>query len=44
MKILINNLTTEYKDEGEGKVVLMLHGWWRNLSDFDQITEILKND
>jgi pimeloyl-ACP methyl ester carboxylesterase len=44
MKVLINNLTTEYRDEGEGKVVLMLHGWWRNLSDFDKITEILRNN
>lgn len=43
MKILINDLVTEYKDEGNGLVLLMLHGWWRDISDFDGITEILKN-
>src|SRR3990167_2426421 len=51
MKILINNLVTEYEDVypngeagREGKTILMLHGWWRDMSDFDKITEILKNN
>lgn len=41
-KVIVNNLATEYKDEGEGAIILMLHGWMRNLNDFDKITEILK--
>jgi len=42
-KIIVNSLATEYKDEGQGPVILMLHGWWRSLSDFDQVTESLKS-
>jgi len=49
MKILINNLVTEYEDVypnseagREGKTILMLHGWGVNLHSFDKITEILK--
>jgi len=42
MKIIVENLATEYRDEGEGPVVLMLHGWWRDMSDFGGITEKLK--
>lgn len=43
MKIIVDNLATEYLDEGTGPVILMLHGWWRDHSDFDKISEILKN-
>ncbi len=43
-KILVNNLPTAYLDEGEGSVILMLHGWRRTLSDFDGIATILKNN
>src|SRR3989344_6376561 len=43
MKIIINKLAIEYKDEGEGPIILMLHGWWRSSSDFDVITEKLKD-
>lgn len=44
MKILVENLATEYQDEGQGTLIFMLHGWQRNTSDFDCITEILKNN
>jgi pimeloyl-ACP methyl ester carboxylesterase len=42
--ILANNLITKYEDEGEGHVILILHGWRRSMSDFDEITKILKNN
>lgn len=44
MKIIINNLATEYKDEGAGPVILMLHGWGVDLGEFDKISEILKEN
>ncbi|MEN9561613.1 MAG: hypothetical protein RIQ56_886, partial [Candidatus Parcubacteria bacterium] len=37
MKIIIEGLATEYLDEGEGPVVLMLHGWKDDMHTFDQI-------
>ena len=41
-KIIVNNLATEYTEDGQGPTVLMLHGWWRNISDFDAIVRKLK--
>lgn len=43
MKIIINNLVTEYNDQGQGPVILMLHGWGNGLHSFDLITEKLKS-
>jgi len=37
MKVLVNNQLIEYKDEGSGRVVLLLHGWGTNLATFDQL-------
>jgi len=37
MKVLVNNQLIEYKDEGSGRVVLLLHGWGTNLGTFDQL-------
>lgn len=44
MKKVINNLATEYTDEGKGQTILMLHGWDNNLHTFDSITKKLKKD
>lgn len=44
MKKIVNNLATEFKDEGKGPTILMLHGWGNNLHTFDSITEKLKKD
>ncbi len=44
MKVIVNNLATEYKDEGQGPIVLILHGWWRNTSDFDGVADILSRN
>jgi pimeloyl-ACP methyl ester carboxylesterase len=41
MKIIVQNLATEYLDEGTGKVVLFLHGWQDNLHTFDSLVSLL---
>lgn len=41
MKILVNHQLVEYKDEGKGKVILLLHGWGVNLNTFDDISNHL---
>ena len=41
MKIIVQNLATEYLDEGNGKVVLFLHGWQDNLHTFDSLASLL---
>ena len=42
MKIIVQNLATEYKDEGSGPILLLLHGWQDSHRTFDEITDILK--
>lgn len=37
MKILVNQIATEYADGGEGPVMLMLHGWKDTLHTFDPL-------
>lgn len=37
MKVLVNGQMIEYKDEGSGRVLLLLHGWGTNLATFDQL-------
>jgi pimeloyl-ACP methyl ester carboxylesterase len=41
MKIIVQNLATEYRDEGVGKVMLFLHGWQDSLHTFDHLTDLL---
>ncbi len=41
MKLIIQNIATEYQDEGAGPVLLFLHGWKDNLHTFDGITPLL---
>lgn len=41
MKIIIDNVATEYSDEGSGKTLLMLHGWKDSLRTFDPIAREL---
>lgn len=41
MKIIVQNLATEYLDNGIGKVLLFLHGWQDNLHTFDSLVSIL---
>lgn len=37
MKVIVDGQLIEYKDEGSGKVVLLLHGWGTNLTTFNQL-------
>lgn len=41
MKIIVQNIATEYLDEGTGKVILFLHGWQDNLHTFDSLASFL---
>lgn len=41
MKIIVENIATEYQDEGIGEVILLLHGWQDNLRTFDEVTKSL---
>lgn len=38
MKILVNDQLIEYKDEGSGRVLLLLHGWGVDSTIFDKLT------
>jgi pimeloyl-ACP methyl ester carboxylesterase len=37
VKVLVNNQLLEYKDEGSGRVLVLLHGWGTSLGTFDQL-------
>ncbi len=41
MKIIIQNIATEYTDEGSGPVILCLHGWKDSLRTFDALEPAL---
>ena len=43
MKIVANNQLINYVDEGQGKVILLLHGWGANLKSFNNMaTQLAK--
>jgi pimeloyl-ACP methyl ester carboxylesterase len=41
MKVLVSGQLIEYKDEGQGKIVLFLHGWGDQLSTFNGLAQQL---
>lgn len=41
MQIMVNGQLVQYKDEGKGPVILMLHGWGSNLATFDNLANHL---
>lgn len=41
MKVIVNGIATEYKDEGTGPIILILHGWKASLHTFDALTQFL---
>ena len=43
MKIIVQNLATEYQDDGAGNVILFLHGWQDNLHTFDALASLLSS-
>lgn len=44
MKIIIENITMHYEQEGEGKDVLLLHGWGANAQTMRPILDALKDE
>lgn len=44
MKVIINNIATEYADEGSGQVILLLHGWLDSLRTFDKLSAELSEN
>ena len=43
MKIIINNLAIDYSDQGDGPIILFLHGWKDNSRTFDPLIPFLPN-
>ncbi len=41
MKTIVNGLAVEYSDQGEGLVILMLHGWADTMHTFDVVVREL---
>jgi len=41
MKVIVQNLATEYEESGNGKTILLLHGWKNDLHSFDSIAQKL---
>lgn len=41
MKTIVDDLAIEYKDEGQGPALLLLHGWMNSLRSFDAVAAIL---
>jgi len=44
MKLIVDNLATEYSDEGKGPMILMLHGWMDTHHTFDRLAAVLGLD
>lgn len=42
MKVIVDGIATEYKDEGQGLPIVMLHGWKHSLEVFDGIMPELR--
>lgn len=42
MKVIVNGLATEYKDEGKGPTLLFLPGWMNTISNFDLLATELR--
>lgn len=41
MKVIVNGLVTEYKEDGQGPALLMLPGWMNAISNFDALAATL---
>lgn len=41
MKLIVNGIAIEYRDEGSGPTLLFLHGWKDNLHTFEGLTRLL---
>jgi len=38
MQIMVNGQLVQYKDEGKGRLVILLHGWGASTGTFDELT------
>lgn len=43
MQVIVDNISTEYKDTGKGRVLLFLHGWGDSQETFDGIRAEFSN-
>lgn len=41
MQVIVDGIATEYRDEGNGPVILFLHGWQDNLHTLDAVVSML---
>ncbi len=41
MKTIVDGLAIEYRDEGQGPILLLLHGWMNSLESFDALAPLL---
>ncbi|MCX6784376.1 MAG: alpha/beta hydrolase [Candidatus Komeilibacteria bacterium] len=44
MKVIVQNLSLEYQDQGQGLVLLLLPGWQDNLKTFDDLVPLLSKN
>lgn len=44
MNIIVNDQLIEYRDNGSGRTILLLHGWGMSLSTFDQLSDNLSKN
>ena len=41
MNFIYENININYEVKGSGEKIIVLHGWGRNLHDFDNLLKIL---
>lgn len=41
MRTIVQGIAVEYRDEGHGPLILLLHGWLSSLGSFDEIAMVL---
>lgn len=44
MKMIVDGLAVNYEDQGNGKSLLLLHGWQQDLGTFDQLNSLLEKN
>jgi len=43
MKVLVKGQLTEYSDKGEGRIIVLLHGWGSSLKSFSELSKHLES-
>src|SRR5687767_4506202 len=44
MQIVVDDILTNYQDQGKGKVILLLHGWRDSANTYDKLADKLTED